>query len=215
MRLMVVRHGATLHNLDGRFTGQVDAPLSPLGERQAEALADRLARMRFDVIISSDLVRARATAEAIARRHDQPVMIEAALREISMGDWEGRAVSEIKRDQPELLARIESDPTGHTSAPGGETWTQFSARTHDALARWRAEYPGGRVLWVAHGGTVSVLLLNALGLSYERRQQFKRGNASLFELDYRSRGVFIMRVNDTSHLDHLDAEQEGERFQAL
>lgn len=215
MRLLIARHGATLHNLEARFTGQIDAPLSPLGERQAEALASRLQSMRLDAIVSSDLSRARRTADAIAQRHAQPVIEDADLREISMGVWEGQTVSDVRREWPDLFARVECDPTGAASAPDGESWAQFTTRVDGALMRWLERYPQGDVLWVAHGGVVSALLLRALGLSYERRQQFARGNASLFELRYSAAGVVIVRANDTSHLDHLLADQEGEQFQAL
>ena len=79
MRLLIARHGATQHNLDGRFTGQFDAPLSALGERQAEALAKRLAGQRFDAIIASDLLRARQTAGCIAERCGQEGTARADL----------------------------------------------------------------------------------------------------------------------------------------
>jgi broad specificity phosphatase PhoE len=215
MRLLVARHGATQHNLDGRFTGQSDAPLSLLGLRQAEALATRLADLRFDAVVSSDLARARQTAEAITRHSDQPIILDPDLREISMGEWEGRAFADVVREQPDLLARIETDPTGEAPIPGGETWAQFSARVLGALTRWRERFPDGNLLWVSHGGVVSVLLLSALGLTYERRHQFRRGNTSLFELEYNSERTVILRINDTSHLERLATEEEGERFQAL
>jgi broad specificity phosphatase PhoE len=215
MRLLVARHGLTQHNLEARFTGQFDAPLSALGGRQADALAARLAEMRFDAIVSSDLVRARVTAERIARRIGQQVIIDPDLREISMGAWEGKSLGDVMREWPDLLERVETDPTGEASAPQGESWARFSVRVVGALARWRAAYPQGKALWVTHGGVVSALLLHALGLSFERRRQFGRGNTSLFEFDYRPTGVVILRANDTSHLDGLVADDEGERFQAL
>ncbi len=217
MRLLVARHGLTQHNIEARFTGQIDAPLSPLGVRQADALAERLVAWRFDAIVTSDLIRARETAERIARRSGQSVIVDRDLREISMGLWEGLTLGEVKGEWADLLARVETDPTGETAPPHGESWAEFSARIHGALAHWRAQYPQGNVLWVTHGGVVSVLLLRALGLSYERRRQFVRGNTSLFELEYRPTHVVIIRANDTSHLDGLvdDGDAEAEQDQAL
>ncbi|HEY7850612.1 MAG TPA: histidine phosphatase family protein [Ktedonobacterales bacterium] len=215
MRLLVARHGLTQHNSESRFTGQTDAPLSPLGERQAAALAERLATSRFHAIVSSDLSRARATAERIAFRIGQPVILDPDLREIAMGVWEGRSVAEVRREWADLFERIETDPTGETAMPDGESWARFSARIRGALARWQARFPQGDVLWVTHGGVVSVLLLHALGLSYERRRQFSRGNTSLFEFDYRPTQVVIVRANDTSHLALLAADEEGEQAQVL
>lgn len=215
MRLLVARHGATQHNLDARFTGQIDAPLSALGERQADALAERLARRRFDAIVSSDLRRASDTAECIGLRMGLPVTLDPALREISLGAWEGRAVSEIRRDHGDRLARIETDPTGETAYPDGETWTQFSGRVLGALARWQALYPGGDMLWVAHGGVISALVVDALGLSLDRRRQIARGNTCLFEFEYGPTFATLVRANDMCHLDDFMVEGEGEKSQAL
>lgn len=215
MRLLVARHGATQHNLDARFTGQIDAPLSALGERQAEALAQRLARWRLDALVSSDLRRATETAERIGRRLGMPVALDAALREISLGDWEGRAVGDVRREEGALMARIETDPTGETAYPGGESWAWFSARVLGALERWRALYPDGDLLWVAHGGVISALVVDALGLTPDRRRQIARGNTCLFEFEYGPMYTTLLRANDTSHLDDFMAEGEGERAQAL
>lgn len=205
MRLLVARHGATLSNEEGRITGQLDAPLSAIGKRQAEALGERLAGARFDVIVASDLSRALETAEAITRRVKMPVIVDPALREISMGVWEGRIYSDLARDESELLMRIETDPSGAWGAPKGETWAQFSARILGAFKRWEHRFPSGNVLWVTHGGVVSVLLLHALGLPFDRRSQFRRDNTSLFEFDFEPDGVKVVRANDVAHLEQLEA----------
>ncbi len=215
MRLLVARHGATQHNLEGRFTGQIDAPLSDLGIRQAEALSDRLATMRFDAIVSSDLIRARVTAERIACRHGATVYFDPDLREIHMGEWEGQSFAAVRMATPELIQRIECDPTGETAPPAGETWAHFTQRIDNARVRWADLFPEGNVLWVAHGGVMSALLLRALRLNFAQRSQFARGNTSLLEIDYQPRGPVILRMNDTAHLDGMVHETEGERFQAL
>jgi 2,3-bisphosphoglycerate-dependent phosphoglycerate mutase len=215
MRLLVARHGATQHNLDGRFTGQFDAPLSALGERQADALAARLAPQRFDAIISSDLLRARQTAERIAARGGQEVTLDPDLREIAMGAWENRSVAEIRREAGALLARLEADVTGDVCYPQGESAAQLSERVLSALNRCLARHPRGYLLWVTHGGVISTLLMHALGLSNERRWQFARGNTSLFEFEYLPTTVKIVRANDTSHLDSFSDEEDGERSQVI
>lgn len=215
MRLLIARHGATQHNLDGRFTGQFDAPLSALGERQAEALAKRLAGQRFDAIIASDLLRARQTAGCIAERCGQEVTLDSDLREVSMGAWEGRSVAEVRRENGALLAEIEADVTGEISYPQGESAAQLRTRVLGALSRCQARHPQGYVLWVTHGGVISALLLHALGLSNERRWQFARGNTSLFEFEYLPAMVKILGANDTSHLELLAAAEDGERAQVI
>lgn len=215
MRLFIARHGATQHNLDGRLTGQIDAPLSALGERQAEALAKRLATWRFDAIIASDLVRARTTAEAVAIHHRMPILLDADLREIDMGAWSGRPFAEWTDEERLRFHAMECDPTGSASAPGGESFAVLGNRVERALLRTREQYPDGTVLWVAHGGVISALLARALGLGSHQRRQFRRANCSLFELRYEDASIIIERLNDTSHLEALEASEVGENRQAL
>ncbi|MGH2487291.1 MAG: histidine phosphatase family protein, partial [Ktedonobacterales bacterium] len=89
MRLLIVRHGATANNAEGHYTGQSAAPLSALGVRQVATLAERLAPVPLDAIITSDLPRAVATAQQIAAGHSCDLTLDPDLRELSLGDWEG------------------------------------------------------------------------------------------------------------------------------
>ena len=214
MRLLIARHGATQNNLEARFTGQVDVPLSALGERQAQALAEGLSGMHLDALISSDLRRALATAEPIARLHDLEVRRDPDLREISVGIWSDRTGASIRAEDPELVARWEADPI-HVAPPGGETVVELRDRAVRALDRWYAAYPTGDVLWVTHGGFLATLLCHILGMDQTRRWQFRRDNAGLSELEIGERGALVVRLNDTAHLRHLDLDGESERTQIL
>lgn len=213
LRLVVVRHGATQHNLDGQLTGQIDAPLSALGRRQAEATAGRLASWTFDEIVASDLARARETAEMISAHHAASLRLDPDLREIDMGSWSGKPYHNWTPDERERFVAMERDATGLTSAPGGESFSGLANRVERALARARKR--GGSVLWVTHGGVISALLVHTLGIGFDRRGQFRRANCSIFELMYEPARVIIGRMNDTSHLEALEAEGLGEVRQAL
>lgn len=214
MHLTIVRHGATANNLEGRFTGQSDVPLSALGERQATLLAERLADECFDAIVSSDLRRAQATAEAIARQHDTPLALDADLREIGMGAWEGRTLAEVAATDAALLAAWQQD--GLEVVPlGGEALPAFRNRLVRALDRWQARVPDGRVLMVTHGAAIEVLLCHLLGMDLTRRWQFRRDNAALSALDIQPRGAILLSLNDTGHLRALSADAAGERFQVM
>lgn len=214
MRLLLARHGATPNNAEQRYTGQSDVPLSPLGERQAEALAQRLATEWLDGIVASDLSRARATAEAIARFHRVPVHLDADLREISMGEWEGSTYAEILDREPEAMRIWQADPTSY-APPGGETVAQVRDRLVAALERWRQAYPKGTVVWVTHGGVIGILLCQLLGMDLNRRWQFRRDNAALTELDLGDDYAILMRLNDLSHLRELMGEGTAEERQVL
>jgi broad specificity phosphatase PhoE len=216
MRLLIARHGATANNAQARYTGQSDAGLSALGTAQAEALARRLASEHLDAIVSSDLARARATAEAIAAyHHGVSLRLDADLREVALGAWEGHTPAEAAVLYPETYARWRTDAV-EVAPPGGETVRAFQGRVVRALECWRAEYPDGTVLWVTHGGVLGVLLCHLLGMDLARRGQFRRDNAALTELELRAEGyAMLMRLNDTGHLAGLSGGELAERTQVL
>lgn len=228
MRLVLVRHGATPNNVEARYTGQSDVPMSGLGERQADALARRLASTPFDLIVSSDLVRARSTAERIAEQQACELRLDPDLREVGMGEWEGMTVAAVAERYRDALARWEEDPTRY-APPGGESLQQFAARAGQALSHWTEAGVGEHILLVTHGGVVGVIVCLALGLPLEYRRQFARDNTSITELDLQpdslsgteyggvptARRVQLVRLNDTAHLEGLMRPGEGESRQVL
>lgn len=206
VRLVVVRHGATANNLAAQFTGQSDVALSALGEQQALALAASMSNERFDALISSDLQRARATLAPLAALLAQPVRLDIALREISVGIWEGQTGSEVRAQYPGAIELWESS---ETYAPvGGETVVAFRERIVDALERTCREFADGSVLWMTHGGVLGVLLCHVLGMDIQRRWQFRRDNTAIFEFDVGADYCIVMRANDITHLRDLDVTAE-------
>ena len=213
-RLLVVRHGATSNNAEGRYTGQSSAPLSPLGLRQVEALADRLAGPPIDAIVTSDLPRAMETAQVIARRHPGAPTVDVDLRELSLGEWEGLTPAEARARDLETFQRWQDDPLRY-APPAGETLEQLAIRVRRALDRWRMAPAGRTTLWVTHGGVVSALLCELLGLDVTQRGRFRRDNASITEVFSESGQETIVRANDTAHLETLGPESLAEIRQVL
>lgn len=199
MRLLLVRHGITQHNLNGQYTGQTDAPLSELGQRQIMAVGKYLAQERVDVIFSSDLQRARDTAREIARHHNLPVLEDPDLREISMGTWEGLTPDQIKAHDLESWQYVRSDPVRH-APPGGESFVQLHERASRVLQRCREKYAGQTVLWATHGGLIEVTVCAALKLDLNYRYCFRQKNTSVSELLFGSDLPSIERLNDIAHL---------------
>ena len=200
MRLIVVRHGKTLYNVQRRFTGQTDIPLSALGERQAAALGKRLAAEPLAAIAASDLQRARVTAQAITRYHELPVQEDADLREMTFGAWEGSTYDEIMVRDADLVQRWLSDPTIY-APPGGETVIQLRDRVVRALERWQTRCPETTILWAVHGGVIEVLLCHLLGVDLKLRWQFRHENASITEIELGRKGTRVVHLNETTHLD--------------
>ncbi len=205
MRLIIVRHGETFYNAQGRLTGQSDVPLNSLGERQALALRDCLATERLDVIVTSDLERTRLTAKAIAQNHDLHVQEDSDLRELAFGEWEGCTFDEVQANNTELASHWRTDPIEY-APPGGETVAQLRDRCARAIHRWQALYPEASVVWVTHGGLIGVLLCHVLGIDLKRRWQFRHDNASISELRLRNDRVIIARLNETAHIRALQKE---------
>jgi broad specificity phosphatase PhoE len=152
-RLLVLRHGQSTWNADGRWQGQADPPLSPLGEQQAGDAARRLAPGQFRCVVASDLRRALRTAEILAETLGVPVAVDPDLREIDVGDWQGLTRAEINERAPGALADWSEGRS--ESTPGGESRAHLTDRARAALLRAAATAsPGDRVLLVSHGALI-------------------------------------------------------------
>jgi glucosyl-3-phosphoglycerate phosphatase len=156
IRLVLWRHGQTQWNVDGRFQGQSDIPLDALGEQQAERAARLLAGLRPDAIVSSDLVRAIATAAPLARLTGLTVTTDKDLRERFGGLWEGLTDTEIRTRYPAEHAAW--------MPPGGESSAVVAERAGAALERIAAGMaPGTLVVVVSHGAAIRLGAARLLG----------------------------------------------------
>jgi len=149
--LLLVRHGETNWNRERRFQGHADPPLNGTGREQARTLADELAGEGIEFVYTSDLARARETAEIVAERLGAGIVALQALREIDVGEWEGLTWPEIEDRYPEGARAWREHGFGWTS---GETYDQLGERVVPALRRIAADHPSQRVLVVGHGGTI-------------------------------------------------------------
>ncbi|HET9921415.1 MAG TPA: histidine phosphatase family protein, partial [Ktedonobacteraceae bacterium] len=170
------------------------------------AVAQRLASEPIDAIVSSDLQRARVTAEAIARHHDLPVWEDSDLRETSLGIWEGFTYADVQAHEPELVGRWRTDPT--IAPPGGETLMQVRDRAAHTLERWRTSYPAGTVLWSTHGGFLGVLICFLLEIDLNRRRQFRFGNTSITDIDLSRSYPVLLTLNEITHIRGLAVDDE-------
>ena len=166
-----VRHGESEANAAQRFAGQIDSPLTALGRKQAEAVAEALAGVRFDRVVSSDLSRARDTAQAIARRQDLAVETFPGLREIDMGEAAGRDFEDARK-HPDWSP----DHGNFLQWPGGESLDQALSRVLRVLDGLMAQSRDATICVVGHGGTTRILISYFLGLLPQLyRDPAKRG----------------------------------------
>jgi len=172
-RVILLRHGQTDYNVDGRMQGHLDSNLTAEGHDQAAAAAPVLAELAPDRVISSDLRRAVDTAEVVAAACGLPVKFDARLRETHLGHWQGRTVAEIDRDYPGAIAEWRSDPAW--APPGGESRIAVVARSRPVVDELEAEFADARsetVLLVAHGGMIAGLVTGLMELPHSTWPSF-------------------------------------------
>jgi alpha-ribazole phosphatase len=185
-RLWLVRHGLTEWNTQQRYCGHCDIPLSGQGRTQALWLAERLQEEMICAIYASDLVRARETAEIIARQRTPAVQIRvsAAWREIDFGDWEGLTYAQIAEQFKDQLGFFTAPE--HCSPPNGEPLAHMQRRVMDALSAivQSDDSPtAGDAVIVSHGGPLRVLLCSLLGMPLQRQWQLRLDPGSLSAID--------------------------------
>ena len=211
--ILLARHGESDWNRSQRWQGFADRPLTDLGRRQAVELAARLEETDLDAIYSSDLQRARETAEIVARSKGLDVHATPDLREVDVGSWSGLTRAEAEAQSPEGYARWLRGGEGWND---GETYEQMSERVVAAVQRIAALNDGGRVLVVAHGGSIRAVHASALGVdvhSYRRIQRVEP-NATLSAVC--AEDGRITELCQTEDLDEfLIRDQERRREAAL
>lgn len=199
MNLVLARHAESAWNAERRFQGRTDVGLSDMGREQAAALARALARRRVGTIYASPLVRARETAEIVARERGLTVTLVEELRELSLGVWEGRTVDDVLATEADAYRRWRERPYD-CPPPEGEPIEEVARRVLPVMERIVSAHPDGEdALVVAHGGVISVYLCHLLGLSPNALWQLTIGNASLSVVD----PPRVLTLNDTAHLEGL------------
>lgn len=196
MILYLVRHGESAYNLERRIQGQLDIPLSPTGERQAETLASAFTDLPIDALFASPLRRAMQTAEPLAKSLGLPIQTDDRLREIHAGVFQGVPWDELAMRYPTETERWRSfDPD--YAIPGGESRRELMQRGHAALEAIR-ERGLKQVVVVAHGGVLSAALKALLGIPAERNP-FSLFNASVTRLYWDTR-VRLITLNEIEHV---------------
>ncbi len=204
-RLAIVRHGETAANLEGRWHGHTDTPLSERGRAQAARVGEAVAAGDgLAAIYSSPLLRARHTAEAIGRATGVRVELDADLQEYGIGRFEGMRFREL-HERYRIWTQMRLDP--HYAPHGGETPRGVTDRLVGALQRIDDAHPDGRVAVVSHGGALSMALGELLEGVYWKWDRVV-DNCSLSELVLEPAPT-LLRYNDTTHLEDVGSIKLG------
>jgi broad specificity phosphatase PhoE len=201
--VLLIRHGQSRGNAEGRFGGHTDTPLSARGRRQADATAKALASEKFDAIYSSDLPRAIETAAPLSKLSGAPLLTTDAFRERSVGVMEGLTFEEAAEQHPEQYAALLRRDFDHI-LEGGESYRQMLDRASRKLDEAIEEHKGGRIVVFTHTGAICILVLHLMGAldSPELKPVWiATANCGIARFDLRDDGfVRVLCVNDTRHL---------------
>jgi broad specificity phosphatase PhoE len=198
-RLFLIRHAETDANSGHRYQGLTDNRLNEKGLWQARRLGERLSGEKLSAVYSSNLTRARETAEIIAGYHDLDVVTLKDLRELDFGEWEGLTGEEIAQTYPQLFERWVAGDFD-VEIPGGEKRKLFLERVDNTLSQILDAHRGHTVALVSHGGPLKCILCDALATNPMGFWYFRLDNASVNLVEYDGDSHVVMFVNDTCHL---------------
>lgn len=200
-KIYLIRHAEAEGNLYRRSQGQYDANISPLGQAQIAALAERFREEPIDALWSSDLHRTMSTATAILKYHPQlELRTTPALREVCMGVWEDMPWGNIDRDDHEQMELFSGDPA-RWSVPGSESYEAVIARIKQTILALGATYEGKTIAVVSHGFAIRALLCDHFGIPSEEFYRLPYGdNTSVALLTVENGALGVEWYNDNSHL---------------
>jgi len=202
-QVILIRHGQSQGNAEGRFGGHTDTPLSARGRKQADATARALASETFDAIYSSDLPRAIETATPLARLTGAPLITTDAFRERSVGVMEGLTFEEAAALHPEQYAALLRRDFEHV-LEGGESYRQTLDRAAGKLDEIIEKHKGGRIAVFTHTGAICILILHIMGALDAPELKpvwIATANCAIARFDLRDDGfIRVITINDTRHL---------------
>jgi len=213
VRLLLIRHAQTVWNAAGRVQGQADPPLSDLGRAQCAALGQRLAGYQLDGLFSSDLGRARLTAEAVAAATGARLQRDAGLREVGLGEWEGIDRERLAAEYPALF-EVWRRARSWDIVPGGEGAEEFRSRVVDTVSRLLAGTPDeATIALVTHIGVIRMVLSIVAGLEAQGlRWPWALDNTAISTLvgppgvaTWNTPALHVLAINDAVHLAPLEA----------
>ena len=206
MRLILVRHGETELNRDGRIQGVNDRPLTSAGRRQAGAAGEALARDLPFAMYASPIARAVETARIIGERLGTRFTTVSGLAEADVGELDGLTGEEMRRRYPEFAERWEADPC-NTPMPGGESLVQLQERAWKAVEGLRADHAGDSVVAVTHNFTIQAVIASALSLPLEKCRSFRIGVGSITRMDLAEYGNSLVSLGESWHLESAGSSE--------
>lgn len=203
-KLILVRHGQSKANEGGYLVGKTEAPLSTLGEKQAEAVCEYILKSyNVDAVYSSPLSRAVNTVKGVADALNLPIIKEEKLTEFDFGEWEGLTLEEIKNNHDNGYSRWASDP-GCFTPPGGEAMAHLQARVVEGIKEICKKEDGKTVVIGAHSSVIRAFQCYIQGLHISKMKNTPWVvNCSIAEVNCDGEDFYIFKYGFDGHLAHL------------
>ncbi len=203
-KIILVRHGKTVWNAEGRYQGKMDIPLNEEGKEQARRVGEALKNFPIKAVYSSPLSRCKDTAWEIAKHHNLIVKVKDGFKEIDHGEWEGMLASEVEKKYPELLKLWREKPAEvKMPGEGSESLKDVYDRAVKAFEEVVNEHDNDDlIVIVGHDATNKVLMCYLLETDLNKFWAFKQANCGITVLEYdpKTKKVIVHVANATGHL---------------
>ena len=201
LKLYLLRHGETVYSRTGGYCGDLDADLTPEGQKMAEAFALAHSAIAWEAVFVSPMKRTIATATPLCEAVGLEMQLLDGLRELRYGKWEGQTNEFVKATYTDDYVRWLSEPAWNPPT-GGETAVQLASRASLVVAEIQEKYPSGNVLIVSHKATIRVILCALLGIDLGRyRDRIDVPAASLSIVQFGALGPMLKVLGDRSFMD--------------
>ncbi len=199
MKLVLVRHGETRLNRDGRIQGINDEPLNATGRAQARAISRALTHDLPFKLYTSPLARALQTAQPSSDAHETPITTVSELREADVGELDGLTIQQVRERFPEFMERWASD-SGTAAMPKGESLLEAQERAWAAVVELVERHPGETVVVVTHNFVIQTLVSKALEMPLRNSRRLRLEPGSITRLEFSGERLTLTSLNETWHL---------------
>ena len=199
LKIILIRHGKTDWNGEWKLQGHSNIELSPEGIAEAELLAANFPFQTVNAIYSSDLIRAKATAEILAQRFNLQIHTTSALRETNFGDWEGKTLAEIKKIDPINYENFFTNPEA-LKINNAENFSQVQQRAMHAIKKIIAAHQNGNIIVVAHGAINRTVLCSVLEIPLKKMWALSQFNTAVNVIRFEDEVFTVDLINSTAHL---------------
>lgn len=203
MELILIRHGETIWNKEGKVQGFSDIDLSDIGINQVQQLASSLKNHLIHAIYSSPLARAHKTARIINQYHHTQIFLESGLMEMDHGDFEGYSFRELMACEKDFLKKWMSDPAS-VKMPNGESFLELQTRAWNVIEGITAKHDNALI--VSHSFTIASILCKIKNISLSEFRSVHVDNASRTVVTFQNGSASIDVLNDRSHLIDMDGQ---------